>query len=540
MNVKDLPAPDLEASRLHGESHPESTWVRTNLAEAMPGVLTPLSWSIWSQGLELSGRRIFSDLGALRRRDAGVPLALADRTVGAFYGRPAFRLEFWCEMGDRLPGTSGAAVAQQMASYVPPDLAARPRRTNYLPALAALIRGMAEAPRLVRRERDEVGRWYTESLQELAEPTEATAKRLLAEANLRFRQGIYRQGKTFFCGPQLVYDILTRLCASNSVAADSLMSGYGGHAETAIVTDLWACSRGRLDLSTFVERHGYHGPDEGQPHSRVWREDPAPLRELIERYARRPDSDAPDVQQGKLAVQRAAREQAFLRGLPATHRPAGRLALRLVTTYVPLRGVAKVIFLQCLDVVRAAARALGALWVASGIIDEVEDVFYLTAEEIDRGLPADVRAAIAARRAERDSYLPLELPAVFTGMPVPETQPAVTDELTGIGVSPGVVEAVARVVDDPAQTEFEDGEILVARTTDPSWASTMFLASGLIVDIGGPLSHAAVIARELGVPCVMNTGIATKVIKTGDLCRMDGATGSVTVLRSNPIDPNEH
>jgi phosphoenolpyruvate synthase/pyruvate phosphate dikinase len=104
------------------------------------------------------------------------------------------------------------------------------------------------------------------------------------------------------------------------------------------------------------------------------------------------------------------------------------------------------------------------------------------------------------------------------------------EAISGLGVSAGVVEGRVRVVVDPSFAEVEPGEVLVTSTTDPSWASIMFLSSALIVDIGGPLSHAAVVARELGVPCVVNTRTASSVLRTGDLVRVDGNTGSVEVL----------
>jgi pyruvate,water dikinase len=93
-----------------------------------------------------------------------------------------------------------------------------------------------------------------------------------------------------------------------------------------------------------------------------------------------------------------------------------------------------------------------------------------------------------------------------------------------------VVEGFARVVTDPDFDYVEPGEILVAAATDPSWSSIMFISAALVVDIGGALSHAAIVARELAVPCVVNTITGTRSIRTGDRCRVDGTTGIVTVL----------
>ena len=106
-----------------------------------------------------------------------------------------------------------------------------------------------------------------------------------------------------------------------------------------------------------------------------------------------------------------------------------------------------------------------------------------------------------------------------------------SDVITGVGVSPGVVEGYARVVIDPDFDEVEPGEILVAASTDPRWASIMFISAALVVDIGGALSHAAIVARELGVPCVVNTGTGSRRIRTGDRCRVDGKTGTITILQ---------
>jgi pyruvate,water dikinase len=83
---------------------------------------------------------------------------------------------------------------------------------------------------------------------------------------------------------------------------------------------------------------------------------------------------------------------------------------------------------------------------------------------------------------------------------------------------------------DPALADMDPGDILIAHTTDPSWASLMFMAAALVVDIGGQLSHAAVVARELGIPCVMNTLDGTRLLRDGDQLRVDGGDGTVEIL----------
>ena len=90
------------------------------------------------------------------------------------------------------------------------------------------------------------------------------------------------------------------------------------------------------------------------------------------------------------------------------------------------------------------------------------------------------------------------------------------------------------MVRDPLADQLEPGEILVCETTDPSWTSLFLVAAGLVIDIGGALSHGAILARELGVPCVINTRVGSAVLRTGDRLRVDGDAGRVEVLRRGP------
>ena len=144
------------------------------------------------------------------------------------------------------------------------------------------------------------------------------------------------------------------------------------------------------------------------------------------------------------------------------------------------------------------------------------------------------------RRARREEYQTLELPGNWQGSPavkqrLPDDQHVGEEVITGIGASSGTVEGIVRVVLDPTFAEVEPDEILVTTTTDPSWASIMFMSSALIVDIGGMLSHAAVVARELGIPCVVNTRNGTHNLRTGDRVCVNGNSGTVTVIQRAEI-----
>ncbi|HEX6389747.1 MAG TPA: PEP-utilizing enzyme, partial [Solirubrobacteraceae bacterium] len=227
-------------------------------------------------------------------------------------------------------------------------------------------------------------------------------------------------------------------------------------------------------------------------------------------------------------------QREVLAALPAARRPATRALLALAARLIPLRGVGKRSFLQSLDVARGAARRLGEQLAASGALDAADDVFGLTLDELTGTLPADAKELAAKRLARREEYRALSLPGDWHGVPeaTPAEEPDGEDAITGIGVSAGIAEGIVRVVHDPSFAEVEPGEILVTPTTDPSWASIMFLSAALVVDIGGSLSHAAVVARELGIPCVVNTRSGSRALRTGDRVRVDGSAGTVEVLNA--------
>ena len=162
-----------------------------------------------------------------------------------------------------------------------------------------------------------------------------------------------------------------------------------------------------------------------------------------------------------------------------------------------------------------------------------------TADELVGGIPGDAVYVAVERRAQREEFQRYDIPTHWQGEPTPVRRPTGTaraSSISGIAASGGVAEGIVRVVHDPAFTDIEPGEVLVCVTTDPSWASVLFLSAALVVDIGGLLSHAAVVAREMGVPCIVATREGTKVLRTGDRVRVDGDRGTVDVLERAAVD----
>jgi phosphohistidine swiveling domain-containing protein len=523
---------ELQQDPRHSSSAADTLWTTVNVAEAIPGVITPLGWSIWGPASDLGMRKTFAAFGVLTGPEVQGPTSEHDRVMSVFYGRPVLRADFFLAMGERLPGTSGAEVAESLFAATPDNYVSRPERRYYLRAAARVPVITLRAPRLIRQARAETDRWWRAEIRRVGEADLAQARQILEAAAERFHRNAYLHMLTTFAVVQLAYDQLSALIDAAGVGS-GLLSGEGDHEETRFVHDLWACSRGNLDLTTFLDRHGYHGPNEGEISGRVWREDPAPLERMLASYTALGDDADPRVREDAFRAEREREKRELLASLRGAKRLKARAVLALAGRAIPLRGTGKVCFLQSLDVARAAARRIGHLLASQGVIEDAEDIFFLTREEIRDSAWDEASRKVAFRRQCHREYRRYELPVKWIGAPeaqLIDTPGDPVEVIEGIGASPGVVEGPVRVVTEPDDIDIEDGEILVARTTDPSWAAVMFLSAGLVMDIGGALSHAAVVARELGIPCVANTGIGTRVLVTGDRCRVDGTRGRIEIL----------
>jgi len=517
---------------LHHPTLDSATWSTTNLAESIPGVPTPLGWSIWYEAGELAVRRAFQTIGALSAHEATMPDRIEDSVIGVFYGHAAIRVDLLCQWVERVPGTDGEAMARDAFSAVPEGYVSRAQPRYYPRVLARSLVPFFVGPRLIVEDQRRVEGLYEQALAAIPEASEQACRRWLAVGAASWKESLYRQVLVTLGTIQPMMDRLISLADQAGVSGQELMAGYGGHEETQAVTDAWACSRGQLDVDAFTARHGFHGWRSGELSATVWREDNTPVHQLVDRYKSKDDDADPAQAEHARATRRAALEADFLAKLPRARRAPARIVLKLAARYVPLRGVGKVSFLRGVDIVRAAARRLGELLAADGRLDDPGDVFYLTFQELEVGLPDNARELIAARRADRARYEQLAVPQSFRGYPQTGLPPIDPDAelIEGTAAGPGIVEGLARVVVSPEHAPVEEGEILIAHDTDPSWASLMFLSAGLVADIGGIMSHTAVVARELSIPCVVNTKHASRSLQTGDRIRLDGTRGLVEIL----------
>ncbi|HEX6388005.1 MAG TPA: PEP-utilizing enzyme [Solirubrobacteraceae bacterium] len=528
----------MKANPLHWEAtDPDVLWSAGNVSEAIPGVSTALNWSFVDDAVETAARRAFHAMGVLAGREVTLGERTEERFMVAFYGRTCANIEAMRMIGDRTPGTSANAVEEQLFGDVRPGAENSPtlRRVPFvalrMPRTALTLVGTQT------RFRGELVRWWRDAV--LAPPaTLADAQALLVQARERYTRA-FELGTLTSMLAQALYDQLVALAgaAGKPGLEHRLATGYAGMLETGLLSDLWDFSRGDMDRASFLLRHGYHGPDEGQMASRVWREDPAPLLSLAGRYAKRESAAHPRLAEARQRGVRQEAERELLGALGRARRPGARATLRIAQTLIPGREVGKANYTQALDGARVAARVIGGALAADGRLDDADDVFGLTYDELvaDR-LPADLRERAAERIALREDYLTTDLPEKWTGPPqrvarqVASNGHAPDEPLSGEGCGGGAVVGLVRIVADPADDALQPGEILVCRSTDPGWVSLFSLAGGIAVDMGGRMSHAGIVARELGMPCVTCTVDGTRRLRTGDRVRLDGDAGRIEIL----------
>lgn len=534
------PADPTSYNPLNWKGDPDWTWTTVNTAETLIGVLKPLAWAFWEDGIERGMRDTFHDFGILSKSELGEAPYLDERYTAVFHGRYAVSVNALRQVGDRMLGTDGDAVEEQLLGSTSSGIEPQPAPKRYPIVLAKMPRAALGIPKRLRAFHDDTITWWSaRTADEIIADTAGAADRF-AEARMRFGDAMRVHGIATMLA-QAAYDqvsILTRKAGLEGLER-RLVSGYGNLEETAVANDLWSVSRDRMELSEFLSQHGYHGPREGRVDSNSWRQDSTPLEELLDTYRSMPDSDDPALADASRVEERVRAEAELLAALGGAGRLAAKATLRFARRYVPLREVGKATFLHVIDAGRAAAHAHGRWLAENGHIDHADDVFFLNAAEVEQRRTEGLPDIVAARRAQHDEFCKLLLPATWKGQPelvLLEDRDAADaalegDEITGIAVSSGVVEGVAKVILDPSgATAIEPGEILVCETTDPSWAPFFMVASALVIDIGGVMSHGAIVARELGVPCVINTTNGTRRIKTGDVIRIDGDAGTVQIL----------
>jgi phosphohistidine swiveling domain-containing protein len=279
-------------------------------------------------------------------------------------------------------------------------------------------------------------------------------------------------------------------------------------------------------------------------------DDPTPMLETIKMYLRGQGTN-PHERQGTAEEKRVQAAEATLKRLKGLRRWAFRKTLGMAQTMAQVRENALSDIGLGYPVLRQMLHELGRRFAQAGLIAQGEDIFWLEADEVqdavaslERGGPSTSLAErVAQRKATHEALKRVTPPPMlppkkkYMGFDMESWTPAAEDSQTGgtlkgVAASAGRVTAPACVLHGPEDfNQMRPGDVLVAGTTTPAWTPLFAMAAAVVTDIGGPLSHGSIVAREYGIPAVMGTGVATRRIRSGQTIVVDGGRGVVEILQ---------
>jgi phosphohistidine swiveling domain-containing protein len=292
------------------------------------------------------------------------------------------------------------------------------------------------------------------------------------------------------------------------------------------------------ELSAFLAQYGHRGVAEIDAGLARWSEDPAHILGVLANYLQVDAAgQAPDRQFEGARVEAEATVRELARRAGRGSRARGRLVRFLLTRARDLMGVRerpKFYFVQLIAKAREHLWRVGEALAQAGRIETAGDIFFLSLPEARRALGgADLRSLVVERRASYELELHRRrVPRILLSDGTePTGQTASADgALRGTPASAGMVTARARVILDPTGARLEPGEVLVAPSTDPGWTPLFLTASGLVMEMGGAMSHGAVVAREYGIPAVVGVASAVDSITTGQTITVDGTAGTIRLV----------
>lgn len=547
-------------------------YTRGNVGEVFPHVITPLTGTLIGDAIRQAQSDVLVEMGVLHRGEVAGPSA----TTGVFGGYLYMNGSAMRLFGVRMPGMTWRDADEQVMGAVegvPPYEPAKGDRN-----LTASLATVRYSTKLLRRPdleflataRTDAQRWLA-TMPDLTEAPDQQLLRWLDDFPARQAASMKRllQAAMFAGAPRGILDQLLEQRQAPPGLANRIVSGTGDVDSAQLAQRMWVLGRivaaderlgaafgEGLDriaertadtdlqpaIAAFLADHGHRGNDEYELATPAWVMDPAPVYAAIDRLRNAPEDRDPVATTRRLA---ADADRALADALQLVRRPM-RWLLRRSAMVARQGAIARerakdIMVLENLgarqvlhELVRRAAERGGPSDPRLGFcvtIDELADYLARPAAFSD----------VIAERAARAEYLNQRVPPPwFDGrIPDPSTwsiredvtteRPAAGTVISGIAVSGGTASGPARVIDDPADPRgLEPGDVLVCSITDPSWTPLFLGAVAVVCDSGAVLSHAAIVARELGIPAVMSAQGITAV-SDGTILHVDGDSGTVSV-----------
>ena len=301
------------------------------------------------------------------------------------------------------------------------------------------------------------------------------------------------------------------------------------------------------DFAQFIVEFGSRGPNEWEISADTWETKPEYALVVIDRIRLQSDTESPKIRNARKAEERKAlTEDIRAKVKPLGEELAGQLEGALIaSSQMAIRERTKTNIIRALHEVRMAFRELGRRRAAEGSLKDPHHVFALLDSELDQFLfeGASMKDTLTARHAQWQELQLLEPPFFIKNGIVPPlseykkkgqsnaAKAGVGEVVQGVPGCTGQYVGRARVILDPTEPgDLEPGDVLIAPNTDPAWTPLFMSCGAVVVNVGAAISHAIIVSRELGLPCVVSATDATVRIPDGALIEVNGDNGAVTIL----------
>lgn len=553
-------------------------YTRGNIGEVFPLPVTPLTWTFGARPCsELGWRDAFARYGAF---DADEFSPDGPEIIGCFGGYGYLNVSISRILGVRTPGLTPEQVDYSFWGEMEgvPPYSARPtdasaEHSERIAQTVGWILTATDLPELLADQAEMAALRASRPDFAALEDGELWAFMQSLAPGLRrlFDQHIF----TSYCALVPV-GIIAATCQAlgDPTYAMRLVAGLGDVDSAAPSWALWELGRmvarsprltalfdsgvdgllDRLDpdepefrsaFDRFLYQFGSRGPNEWETSSPSWETLPELALAALDRMRRSPEESAPKLQHAALVADREQLAAELVPMLSADPEAQGQFvaAIRAAKVFLPGRERSKTNVIRLVNEMRLAGNELGRRMVAAGHLEQPEDISMLTVDEVERFLadPSSFSATIKERAAGYAELFDLEPPFIINGKVPPVSEwkrrdravtPASSGEtLSGIPGCPGRAEGRARIILDPGDPfTLEPGDVLVAPITDPAWTPLFVGAAGVVVDVGAQMSHAVIVSRELGIPCVVSVTDATRKIPDGARVVVDGTAGVVAIV----------
>lgn len=530
-------------------------WTRANVGEVLPHVITPLTWAVFRATLL---NEPASALGVSTDRKCG------SEGIRRIHGRAYVRLDGLLDSFCYLPTVTPQVMGRVLGVNLPPAAQSYTRPAGllvwlaqgafvldalgFLPRLCWMVRRLPRPPAAEPKKFGELVAWTIRCFQLHLRCTAYAigAFGLLAHLLDRWMPA---EGEVLL--PQTLIGRENVQTATQGISLWRLAEQVRANAALLEVLDSgldWPTVAQRLAgvaegpeflrrFQAFLEENGARTAGEFELAVPRWQEDPSFIVGVLRKFF---DAQQIGVLPSDPAMRRRQRQEAIAHiqaTLGSVQRWVFTRILASYSTYTTMRENVKYRLMEGYALLRHIFLEIGSDLAAKGVLESAHDVFFLTPREAlalaagDKraGQPSEPWEVVLARKEQHADWELRIAPDLVVG-DGQEVIGSQVERLTGIGCSPGTAGGFARVLFDISEADtFRPGEILVAPHTDPGWTPLFLSCKAVVTEIGGFLSHGATVAREYGVPAVVNVRGATTQIHTGDFIRVDGTSGRVTV-----------